>query len=115
MEEWKKKKVSKLLSYILRHNPDEIRIEMNKLGWVNINDLITKSAHKIKFDREELNDVVASCDKQRFTISKDGKSIRAAQGHSINVELDLRSVTPPDKLYHGTSQGSVEIIMRMGL
>ncbi len=115
MEDWKREKISKLLSYVLRHNPKDIELELDIIGWAFINELITKSQHKMKFSREELNEVVEKCDKQRFTISKDSKKIRAAQGHSIDVDLKLDSVIPPNKLYHGTAWKSVEKIMKEGL
>jgi len=115
MEEWKREKISKLLSYVLRHNPKSIDLELDIVGWVSIDELIKKSQHKIKFSREELIDVVEKCDSQRFTISRDGKKIRAAQGHSIDVDLDLKSVVPPNKLYHGTAWKFVESIMKEGL
>ncbi|TQV87983.1 RNA 2'-phosphotransferase [Aliikangiella coralliicola] len=109
-------KTSKFLSYVLRHNPGEIGIELDENGWVAIEQLIEKSNQKGKdISKALLFEVVETNDKQRFAISSDGAMIRANQGHSIDIELDLKPQTPPDKLLHGTAVKWLDAIKVDGL
>jgi putative RNA 2'-phosphotransferase len=108
-------KISKHLSYVLRHKPESIGIELDKNGWTNIKSLIEKSKDKIEFTFEELKEVVETSDKQRFKISEDGEKIKANQGHSIEVDLQLSPIVPPFKLFHGTAQIFLPYIMKEGL
>jgi putative RNA 2'-phosphotransferase len=109
-------KLSKFLSFVLRHNPDEIGLTLSADGWANIDELVEKAntAGTI-FARADLLGVVASSDKKRFSLSADGLSIRAAQGHSVSVELGLPPQEPPSILYHGTATRFVEAILAEGL
>ena len=104
MNEARKKQISKFLSLILRHNPDKINLELDKNGWALIDELISKSAKKRTFfSLEELEDVVETNDKKRFSFNPDKTKIRANQGHSIkNIDLELKAIEPPEYLYHGT-------------
>lgn len=108
-------KISKHLSYVLRHNPKSINIELDKNGWVDVNTLIEKSQSKIEFSLENLQEVVKTSDKQRFKFSDDGTKIKANQGHSVEVDLQLESIVPPFKLYHGTAPRFLSSIMKEGL
>ena len=108
------KKISKYLSFILRHQPDSIGLELSDEGWTNIKELIGKT-RKFKLTRELINTVVENNDKKRFLISEDGERIKANQGHSIEVKLELEPVTPPDFLLHGTAERFLESILREGL
>jgi putative RNA 2'-phosphotransferase len=109
-------KTSKFLSYVLRHNPADIGVELDEHGWVNINELIDKSNNKGRnITRELLDEVVQTNDKQRFAISKDGLSIRANQGHSLKINLDLPPLSPPTILLHGTAKKSIAAIRANGL
>lgn len=109
-------KLSKFLSFVLRHEPDEIGLALNAEGWANIDQLIERAnAAGTEFGRADLLDVVATSDKKRFSISADGLSIRAAQGHSVTVELGLRPQEPPSILYHGTATRFVDAILSEGL
>lgn len=105
------------ISYILRHDPDAIDIQMNDEGWVNIKDLINKSVGKRKkFDLEELMETVRTDDKQRFQVSEDQKRIRAVQGHSTKyVNRKFDKMEPPTILYHGTATQYLDSIMKKGL
>lgn len=108
--------LSKFLSFVLRHKPDEIGLALNSEGWANIDELIERAnAAGTEFGRADLLDVVATSDKKRFSISADGLSIRAAQGHSVTVELGLRPHEPPPILYHGTATRFVDAILSEGL
>ncbi len=110
------KRVSKFLSYVLRHRPDSIGIELDENGWVAVDVLLAAAAVNSKaITRELLDEVVATNDKKRFAFSDDGLRIRANQGHSIAVDLALDAQIPPDKLYHGTVQKFLDTIMKDGL
>lgn len=108
--------LSKFLSLVLRHKPETINLALNEQGWAKIDDLLIKMRQAGKvIDRERLEKIVASNDKRRFSISTDGKYIRANQGHSINVELGLKPRNPPDLLYHGTATRFLDSIQQQGL
>lgn len=90
------REISKFLSHVLRHAPETIGISLDANGWVDIADLLSKSKKAGKrFDRATLDLVVAQNDKQRFTICDKGLKIRAAQGHSVTIDLDLTPQEPP--------------------
>ncbi|NOX58922.1 MAG: RNA 2'-phosphotransferase [Planctomycetes bacterium] len=110
------KKISKSLSYVLRHRPDSIGIELEHAGWIDVRTLL------VAFDRsgqvvprQTLEQVVANNTKQRFEFSSDGMKIRARQGHSLDIDLSYEPVTPPDVLYHGTAKRNLEAILAEGL
>ena len=108
--------LSKFLSFVLRHKPDAIGLTLDQQGWAGIDELIAKgNAAGTTFSRDDLQQVVLSNDKQRFSISEDGLRIRAAQGHSVNVELGLKPQEPPAVLYHGTATRFVDSILAAGL
>lgn len=94
--------LSKFLSLVLRHQPDTIGLALDAQGWAVIDELIAKSdAAGTRFTRDDLLHVVQSSDKKRFSVSDDGKRIRAAQGHSVEVELGLSPQEPPAVLITG--------------
>ncbi|MBR0715986.1 RNA 2'-phosphotransferase [Bradyrhizobium liaoningense] len=108
--------LSKFLSFVLRHKPDEIGLTLSADGWANVDELVEKAnAAGTAFDRDDLLRVVATSDKKRFSLSPDGDSIRAAQGHSVRVELGLAPQAPPSILYHGTATRFVQAILSEGL
>jgi putative RNA 2'-phosphotransferase len=107
---------SKFLSLVLRHKPEEIRLELDAQGWAEINQLLKcLTAAGRSLARAQLEEIVATSDKKRFILSEDGTRIRAAQGHSIEVDLDLTLKIPPEFLYHGTSQETAPLIYEKGL
>ncbi|WP_169951098.1 RNA 2'-phosphotransferase [Microbispora sp. H11081] len=107
-------RVSKYLARHLRHQPENIGVELDAHGWVDIDTLLTAAAsHGFPITRAELEQVVAGNDKRRYVV--DGGRIRASQGHSVPVDLDLPVVAPPSVLYHGTVARNVEIIRAEGL
>jgi len=109
-------KISKFLSLVLRHKPDVIGLKLDENGWALIDELICcAAAGGRSLDRELIKEVVATNDKKRFSISPDGKMIRANQGHSINVDLGLSPIMPPTTLYHGTATRFLESILQKGL
>ncbi|MDK2595372.1 RNA 2'-phosphotransferase [Pseudoalteromonas obscura] len=110
----KNKKISKYLSLILRHKPELANVQLDAQGWVQIEELIENSKD-FSLSYELIQSIVNSNDKQRFAISEDGKKIRANQGHSVQVELGLAPITPPDILYHGTATRFMRSIKQSGL
>ncbi|MGI5401506.1 RNA 2'-phosphotransferase [Streptomyces sp. CA-135486] len=107
-------KVSKYLSKHLRHQPERIGITLDENGWVEVDELMrAAAAHGFRLTRAELDHVVAVNDKRRFTV--DGTRIRANQGHTVEVDLDLSTAEPPASLYHGTVARSLEAIRTEGL
>lgn len=106
------KKVSKYLSFLLRHQPESIGLVLDEQGWASVEDLLNLT----DIDRPLLEEVVFTNDKQRFAFSSDGLKIRANQGHSLEgVELELAALEPPDRLYHGTVERFLESILEQGL
>lgn len=107
---------SKRLSFVLRHAPQSIGIQLDSAGWVDVDVLLEAlAAHGLRLTRPELEVLVASSDKQRFAVSDDGRRIRANQGHSVPVELGHPVRRPPDVLFHGTPSRNVPSILREGL
>lgn len=107
---------SKLLARWLRHRPDAIGIKLDKNGWANVDELLLKAAAAgTRLTKEELFRTVAENDKQRFTLSSDRQRIRAAQGHSVSVDLRLPVKTPPPILFHGTVHKFLPAIREKGL
>lgn len=116
MDKNREKRISKSLSFWLRHNPEDIGITIGNDGWTDIDELIEKAADKgVDFTFEELKEVVKNNDKKRFLISEDETLIRANQGHSIEVKIKFKEAVPPQILYHGTPVGVVDLIMKEGL
>ncbi len=109
-------KISRYLSYHLRHHPDKLGLKLAPGGWVEVDKLLT-AAQKNKFPLSltDLKTVVAENDKQRFCFDRTGKLIRANQGHSVAVDLELTSTTPPSVLYHGTYEEALKLILHHGL
>lgn len=114
MNEQRLVRVSKFLSQHLRHDPDAIGIELDEHGWVEV-DALLKAAekHGYPITREELDEVVAGNDKQRFAV-RDGQ-IRANQGHTVDIDLDLVPIEPPPMLYHGTADRFLDGIREEGI
>jgi len=108
--------VSKFLSLVLRHKPEEIGLILDANGWADVDDLIQRANQNgNRLTRSLLEQVVAENDKKRFAFSDDGSRIRASQGHSIQVDLALPSSKPPGTLFHGTAARFIESIRAQGL
>lgn len=116
MNDQRKTKISKFLSLVLRHKPEEIGLTLDENGWVDVSALRTAmDRHGQAVSREELDEVVATNDKKRFAFSDDGTRIRASQGHSVEADLALTPVVPPEFLFHGTATRFLEPIRGEGL
>ena len=112
------KEISQYLSFILRHSPQEIDLELNSEGWGRISELIanSKPVNGTTLNLEIIKTVVKNSDKKRFQISDDGLSIRAIQGHSnVNIQRKFTEKKPPEFLYHGTATRFLESIKMHGL
>jgi putative RNA 2'-phosphotransferase len=108
--------VSKFVSKYLRHEPEALGLTLEPGGWDAVDDLLAGAA-RIGFSitRAELDQVVAGSDKQRFAFDDSGDKIRANQGHSTEVDLQLTEVAPPERLFHGTVGKFLDAILAEGL
>lgn len=109
-------RISKLLSLGLRHDPAALGVELDHAGWTDVGDILRGlSARGEPISEDELEEIVAGNDKQRFALSPDGTRIRANQGHSVDVDLGLPRREPPELLYHGTVARFLDSIRREGI
>lgn len=107
--------ISTYMAYVLRHNPSAAGITLDKNGWAEVDAFIEGVSKTHPMTLELLEQLVACDDKGRYAFSADKTRIRANQGHSIPVDVELKEVTPPSFLYHGTAEESVASIEREGL
>ncbi|GAA6143717.1 RNA 2'-phosphotransferase [Hydrogenophaga sp. 5NK40-0174] len=108
--------LSKYMSYVLRHRPEEAHLELDAEAWTELDRLVEACvANRLAGSRDDVLEVVAASDKKRFSLSADGLRIRAAQGHSVNVELALQPEKPPQVLFHGTATRFLDSIQEQGL
>lgn len=112
-----KTKIGKLLSYILRHHPESVGLMLDDKGYVDALELIhcINEKKKVDFDFDMLCDIVETNNKQRYAFNEDKTKIRANQGHSVAVDVELKEKTPPDILYHGTATRFADAIEAEGL
>lgn len=109
-------RIPRMIARALRHEPELLGLTLAPGGWVAVNDLLRGlSDVGRRTRRDELYAIVAADEKGRFTLSPDGQRIRAAQGHSVEVDLQLVPVTPPARLLHGTATRHLDGIFRDGL
>ena len=107
---------SKFMSLVLRHQPHAYGLVLDEHGWAKIDDLIAAARRAgMSLSRELIEQIVAQNDKKRFAISEDRTAIRARQGHSITVDLQLQPLEPPAQLYQGTAERFLESIRKQGL
>jgi putative RNA 2'-phosphotransferase len=108
--------ISKFLSHVLRHKPDIIGLSLNKEGWASVEELIgCAKGNGMYLTRELIEEVVNTNDKKRFSYNPDKSLIRANYGHSIDVDLKLKSLEPPSVLFHGTATMFLESILANGI
>lgn len=108
---------SRFISLILRHKPEVIGITLDEHGWADVDDMIAgiNQSGKYKIDRDILDEIVRTDEKQRYSYNEDHTLIRANQGHSIPVDVELEKVEPPEFLYHGTGEKFTASIDKQGL
>lgn len=117
-EERRLERLSKFISMILRHKPEVIGITLDEHGWADVDELIkgiNETGEEVKFSKDTLEKIVKTDKKQRYSVSQDRTLIRANQGHSIPVDVELEKKEPPKVLYHGTGVKSVKAIQEQGL
>ena len=109
-------RASKFLSLVLRHEPERVGLVLGEAGWVGVDELLRAvNQHGMPLTLDGLKHVVATSDKKRFALSDDGLSIRANQGHSVEVDWQYEPQTPPERLYHGTATRFLDGIRKDGL
>ena len=108
-------KTSRFISMILRHKPWVIGITLDEHGWAKVDELIAGMNKVHPLDMATLEEIVRTNEKQRFSFNEDKTKIRANQGHSLPVDVELEEKDPPAVLYHGTGEKFVESIDRTGL
>jgi len=109
-------RTSKFLSLVLRHEPEAAHVELDAHGWVAVEELLQGAQQAgVALDRNLLAEIVRTSDKQRFAFSADGMRIRANQGHSVPVDLQLAPGQPPETLFHGTASRFLPSIRTQGL
>lgn len=125
IDDWKQKnmkettpdltKISKYISFILRHKPEVIGIKLDAHGWADVDALLAGISKKYPLNRDTLEEIVRTDGKQRYSFNEDKTMIRANQGHSIQVDVELSEAEPPETLYHGTAQRFASSIEVQGL
>ena len=109
------KQISKFLSLVLRHEPQAAGITLDEHGWADVEDLLAGVSKKMPIDRKILEQIVAEDNKQRYAFDETKTKIRANQGHSIQVDVQLQACIPPNPLYHGTAVRFAQSIAKQGL
>ncbi len=117
IRQWSRhERLSRFLSYVLRHDPQAIGIELDAAGWADVEELVAAARrHGKQLERQTLVEIVERDEKRRYTLSADGQRIRANYGHSVPIRLALEPSRPPERLYHGTATRFLDSIMRQGL
>jgi putative RNA 2'-phosphotransferase len=111
MEHGLKVKVSRYMSYLLRHNPENLKID--RYGFVSLNELVKKLKERYQVDKKFILEIVEKSDRKRFEIVED--KIRALYGHTIPVDLELEEDKAVKVLYHGTTPDAASKILKVGL
>ena len=110
-------RLSKEISYALRHAPWEFELELDSEGFVPVEQLISALDESGKHGRpitvSDLEYIIENMDKRRFEIQ--GDKIRALYGHSVSMHISKEIITPPSILYHGTTHKAAQIILKDGL
>lgn len=112
-----KESISKFIALVLRHKPEAAGIVVDSQGWANTGNLV-QAIKKLKdptFSVSDLAEIVYTDSKGRYSFSDDLRLIRANQGHSINVDVELEEVEPPTLLYHGTATKYIDGIEAEGI
>ena len=109
-------RVSKFISLVLRHKPDAANLSLDKYGYAQVDELVAYLNKKYGgFTVTDLDTIVETDDKQRYSYNNDHTKIRAVQGHSFPVDLGLEAQQPPLLLFHGTSTKYLDSIMEKGI
>ena len=111
----KQSDTSKYIALILRHKPETIGIKLDEHGWADVSELIAGVSKTHPLDMELLEKIVSEDEKQRYSFNEEKTLIRANQGHSVPVDVELAETEPPEVLYHGTGEKYVSSIDAQGL
>ena len=106
---------SRLLAMVLRHKPQAVGIELDAHGWAEVSAIVSAFNKMGIFTLAMLKEIVRDDEKQRYSFNEDGTKIRANQGHSVQVDVELTEAVPPPVLYHGTGTKYVDSINKEGL
>lgn len=111
------KQTSVFISLILRHKPEVIGISLDEHGWADVGQLIEgiNRTGDYSIDMDMLEEIVRTDNKQRYSFNGDKTLIRANQGHSVNVDVELKECEPPEQLFHGTGEKFAAAIRKEGL
>ena len=109
------KETSRFIALILRHKPEAIGIALDEHSWAKVDELIGGVSKSRPFSMADLEEIVRADEKQRFSFNGDKTLIRANQGHSIPVDVELEEAVPPEVLYHGTGEKYVDSIEKQGI
>jgi putative RNA 2'-phosphotransferase len=110
MENLEKK--SKLLSFILRHRPESANVSLDSQGYCEVKKLVQNSDISLP----DLEAIVRTDEKGRYSLSENKLFVRANQGHSVSgVHIEFKSCIPPVALYHGTTEEAFQEIKKHGL
>ena len=107
-------KTSRYISFLLRHHPEAAGLTLDTHGWANTAELIECVSKTRHITMTLLEQIVSTDEKQRYAFNADKSLIRANQGHSIPVDVELTSSVPPEKLWHGTAKKYMESIDKLG-
>ena len=109
-------RLGRFISLVLRHNPEAAGITLDENGWVPVRELLAgMNARNRRIDMKTLERIVRENNKSRYTFNDDHTKIRASQGHSIDVDVEIKQCVPPDVLYHGTGTRSIDGIKKLGI
>lgn len=111
----KRKQISKTISFILRHKPEAYNIKLDEHGWADVCELINNLSENFGLNMELLEEIVRDDEKQRYSFNEDKTKIRANQGHSVSVDIELKEAYPPKILFHGTGDKYTGSIDKKGL
>ena len=100
---------------VLRHKPDAVGIKLDTHGWAEVSAIVSAFSKMGTFTLAMLKEIVRDDEKKRYSFNADGTKIRANQGHSVKVDVELKEAVPPEVLYHGTGRKYVESINKEGL
>lgn len=108
-------RTSRFLSLVLRHKPEVIGITLDEHGWADVDALLRGLSARFPLTREQLEEIVRSDSKNRYAFNEDHSRIRANQGHSVAVDVELEELPPPEVLFHGTGEKYMKSILEQGL
>lgn len=108
-------RASRFLCLVLRHKPEAAGITLDEHGWADVGELLQGVSQRHPLTMEQLEEIVRTDDKNRYSFNENKTKIRCNQGHSIPVDVELQECEPPEYLYHGTGKKYADSISELGL